>query len=108
MALRRRGFLRGHAFSECPLKPASFGSFLAGQEKNIPPHLLIIEKYYFKEYVKKIGDKLPLSYIHPAASSIFSIKIPYPMVGSFTSTWVTAPTIFPFWQIGEPLTSVSI
>ena len=37
---------------------------------------------------------------------ILSMKIPYPAVGSLISTWVTAPTIFPFWQIGEPDTSV--
>ena len=35
MAKRRRGFLRGHAFSECPLKPRSLVTFLAGQESNI-------------------------------------------------------------------------
>ena len=29
----RRGFLRGHAFSECPLKSASFSSFLAETRK---------------------------------------------------------------------------
>ena len=31
-----------------------------------------------------------------AALSIFSMKIPYPVVGSPTSTCVTAPTILPF------------
>ena len=31
-----------------------------------------------------------------AALSIFSINIPYPVVGSFTITWVTAPTSLPF------------
>ena len=41
-------------------------------------------------------------FFYPAASSIFSIKIPYPAVGSFTSTWVTAPTSFPSCRIGEP------
>ena len=51
------------------------------------------------------GAKRPWQNIYPAASSIFSMKIPYPLVGSFTSTCVTAPTIFPFWQIGEPDTS---
>ena len=40
------------------------------------------------------------------AVSIFSIKIPYPVVGSLISTWVTAPTSLPFWMMGEPLTSV--
>ena len=41
-----------------------------------------------------------------AAFNIFSIKIPYPVVGSFMRTCVTAPTSLPFWIIGEPLTSV--
>lgn len=35
-------------------------------------------------------------------SSIFSINIPYPFVGSFTNTWVTAPIILPFCRIGLP------
>ena len=30
------------------------------------------------------------------AVSIFSMKIPYPVVGSFMRTWVTAPTSLPF------------
>ena len=29
----RRGFLRGHAFSECPLKSPSFGTFLGEARK---------------------------------------------------------------------------
>ena len=37
-----------------------------------------------------------------AAASIFSMKIPYPSVGSATMTCVTAPTSFPFCRIGEP------
>jgi len=32
---------------------------------------------------------------YAAASSIFSIKMPYPVVGSLTSTWVTVTTSFP-------------
>ena len=48
-----------------------------------------------------------VSSCHAAASNIFSINIPYPVVGSFTSTWVTAPTSFPSCIIGEPDTSVS-
>ena len=43
-----------------------------------------------------------VSSCHAAASNIFSINIPYPVVGSFTSTWVTAPTSFPSCIIGEP------
>ena len=34
--------------------------------------------------------------------SIFSMKTPYPVVGSLIITWVTAPTSLPFWMIGEP------
>ena len=41
-----------------------------------------------------------------AAFSIFSINIPYPVVGSFIRTCVTAPTSLPFWMMGEPDTSV--
>ena len=41
-----------------------------------------------------------------ASVSIFSINIPYPLVGLFTKTCVIAPTNFPFWIIGLPLTSV--
>lgn len=37
------------------------------------------------------------------ASSIFSMKIPYPRVGSDIRTCVTAPTSFPSWMIGLPL-----
>ena len=37
-----------------------------------------------------------------AAASIFSMKIPYPVVGSLISTCVTAPTSLPFWMTGEP------
>ena len=32
---------------------------------------------------------------YAAASSIFSIKIPYPVSGELTSTWVTAPMSLP-------------
>ena len=42
---------------------------------------------------------------YPVASSIFSIKIPYPEVGSFTKTWVTAPISFPSCKMGLPDTS---
>lgn len=38
-----------------------------------------------------------------AALSIFSIKIPYPSVGSATITCVTAPISLPSCMIGEPL-----
>ena len=35
--------------------------------------------------------------------SMFSTKIPYPLVLSWINTWVTAPTSFPFWIMGLPL-----
>ena len=38
---------------------------------------------------------------YAAASNIFSIKMPYPVVGSLTRTWVTAPTSLPSWMMGE-------
>ena len=41
-----------------------------------------------------------------AAFNIFSMKIPYPVVGSLMRTCVTAPTSLPFWIIGLPDTSV--
>ena len=53
---------------------------------------------------KKAGANYPCFSFH-AASSIFSIKIPYPIVGSFTKTCVTAPTSFPPCIIGLPLRS---
>lgn len=40
-----------------------------------------------------VSDGISKSYC--SASSISSIKIPYPRVGSFTKTWVTAPTSLP-------------
>ena len=65
---------------------------------------------FIREDTRLIELALPVNLsgravFHPAASSIFSMKIPYPAVGSFTSTWVTAPTSFPSWRMGEPDTS---
>ena len=37
---------------------------------------------------------------------ILSMNIPYPLVGSLISTWVTAPTSLPFWIMGLPDMSV--
>jgi hypothetical protein len=52
--------------------------------------------------IVKSRSKLPLPFLYPAASNIFSMNIPYPRVGSFTKTCVTAPTNFPFCTIGDP------
>ena len=46
--------------------------------------------------------------IFSASESIFSINIPYPRVGSFTNTCVTAPIILSFWMIGLPLIPCTI
>ena len=46
--------------------------------------------------MKNAIGKIALALFYPAASSIFSINIPYPRVGSFTRTCVTAPTSRPF------------
>lgn len=37
------------------------------------------------------------------SSYMESANIAYPLRGSFTKTWVTAPTILPFWIMGLPL-----
>jgi len=44
--------------------------------------------------------------VFSAAFSIFSINMPYPVVGSLTRTWVSAPTSLPPRMIGLPDTSV--
>lgn len=46
-------------------------------------------------------------HLSPASSTIVSAQMPYPLVGSSTNTWVTAPMSFPFWIMGLPLRSVS-
>ena len=48
-----------------------------------------------------------MTVLYAAASSIFSINIPQPVVGSLTRTCVTAPTSFPSCIIGEPDTLMS-
>ena len=57
---------------------------------------------------KTVGnDTQVVPYIYAAASNMFSMKMPYPVVGSLTRTWVTAPTSFPSCIIGEPDTLMS-
>ena len=63
------------------------------QEQPFPPRILISE-CKCRQHNEKL-TVLP-AYDYFAASNIFSMKIPYPLVGSFTKTWVTAPTIRPF------------
>ena len=46
-------------------------------------------------------SKLKMNRRRTQCSNIFSIKIPYPLVGSLTNTCVTAPTIRPFWTMGS-------
>ena len=52
------------------------------------------------------GVNYPCHFYYAAAANMFSMNIPYPVVGSFTRTWVTAPTSLPFWIIGEPDTPI--
>ena len=49
------------------------------------------------------GPLPPPACYRPAWASMFSIKMPYPLVGSLTITWVTATMSYPFWRIGLPL-----
>ena len=48
--MRRRGFLRGHAFSECPLKAPSFGTFL-GEARKV--HTVLLAKGIFSLHLMK-------------------------------------------------------
>ena len=51
--MRRRGFLRGHAFSECPLKSASFRYFLAETRKEHYRTFSVAERYDIMVNVNK-------------------------------------------------------
>ena len=89
-------------------KETFLGRLLSGSENkptnaaNLFLHIrnLKLRSHFINDHNKKTGAN-PLSFTHPAASSIFSIKIPYPLVGSFTSTWVTAPTSLPSWMMED-------
>ena len=80
----------------------SFSAFILGQEvyKYYQPAFaysqLEVAISFYQTQIKNDRGKRPCQIIYSAASSMFSIKIPYPRVGSFTSTWVTAPTSLPF------------
>ena len=69
-----------------------------------------LDKFRFRGYNKsREASDFPAcshSRISGMTLSIFSMKIPYPAVGSLISTWVTAPMSLPFWMTGLPLTSV--
>jgi len=86
----------------------SFDAFILRKKHRNATNLLLhirnfrLQFHFIKNSEKRQGHFYPCQIIYPAASSIFSIKIPYPRVGSFTKTWVTAPTIRPFWITGEP------
>ena len=56
---------------------------------------------------RKQSISINLNYFYAAASNMFSIKMPYPVVGSLTRTWVTAPMSLPSCIIGEPDTLMS-
>ena len=77
---------------------------------------LIIQKILCQVYSSTIKIRGRLGLLHPLtsiqfhshSSNIFSIKIPYPLVGSLTNTCVTAPMIFPSCRIGLPLIPCTI
>ena len=52
------------------------------------------------------GGNSPSAFVSSVVISIFSMKMPYPVVGSFIKTCVTAPTSLPFWMMGLPLRCV--
>lgn len=71
------------------------------QDERCNLHMLFtisLSLFFIISQVKEIARKMAVDDRHcsyDAVSSMFSINIPYPFVGSFTSTWVTAPTSFP-------------
>lgn len=67
-----------------------------------PPDTVSIAAEAGRKRTRAVSGARPRS---QAAFSIFSMKMPYPLVGSFSKTWVTAPTSFPFCRIGLPLMS---
>ena len=71
---------------------------------NMPSHgvHLILFVYMQNLLPKKTGANRPRHKFYFAVSSIFSRKMPWPRVGSFTKTWVTAPMSFPSWMMGLP------
>ena len=46
-------------------------------------------------FLRRKGGSKPPPYDDAAVSGIFSMKLPWPVAGSLTRTWVTAPTSFP-------------
>ena len=64
----------------------------------------LLSSYHRVIKSQEIGAVNDRPYSYDAASSIFSMNIPYPLVGSLTRTWVTAPTSLPFCKIGLPNT----
>lgn len=83
------------------------GKLLVGDEFFHNTNLLgVSNSLYHKAYriQEKGGSKLP-PHNYPAASSIFLIYIPYPVVGLFPKTWLTAPTSLLSCMIGLSLTS---
>ena len=61
-----------------------------------------------RQYPIPFGGILPHFYDSGTAmlASIFSMNIPYPVVGALIKTWVTAPMSLPSWIRGEPDRSV--
>ena len=60
---------------------------------------------HLRSFARFLGHRLQLDEA-PVCVSIFSMKMPYPVVGFPISTCVTAPTRLPFWIMGLPDRSV--
>ena len=73
--------------------------------------LPLYESHCQKAISNRFCNRLDIAFcfypaISPICESIFSIKTPSLLVGSFTIARVTAPMSLPSWMMGEPLTSV--
>src|SRR5699024_1273242 len=70
------------------------------EKVNILSHIPLWSQTRISEtYVRQPSGCL---FCYPAASSMLPMKMPYPVVESLTSTWVTAPTSMPFCRMGLP------
>ena len=97
-----RGPLAGPLVVAAVVLPNDYDNPEIDDSKKVSPkkreelYNLIIEKAIAYSIIVIDVETIDAINIYAAASSIFSIKIPYPRVGSFTSTCVTAPISLPF------------
>ena len=103
-----RSFSAGNSVSFAAAVPSRARDLLPGRRadpcymrKNRPTAWLFkrFPMEGFSQGKRRSADRL---FPYEAASSIFSMEMPYPLVGSFTSTCVTAPTSLPSCRMGLP------